>query len=1071
MSTQLYNTLNIRKNEYPKVGMFSALFILFGLYFGLLEITGFALFLEVYSPSQLPLAILLGGVAGFLFYPFFTAVYVSTSAKFYSTYSLFIYFLVPGLIIVSSYFYPVRGTIYLLVIYLIPLGLTGIQLFWASVSNFFNSDQNKRFKIYFELCFTLGIAAAGYGAILYLMYFPKVENLFFFAMAAIISVLIIQAIINFLYQVNIDSERRKTRSKKAGFAFSSLWKRPFRLYFSLFTFLGIIIIFFINYTFYSAVYNNYASSIGYAKFFGLFNGSMVLFSFILKYFIVKKILSPYDSPYSSILSPLFVAIAIGFGLLLYYALGSNEIFAGFSVFFILVSLIKLVSQSVFESIEKPSAGVLIKVTLAPTQDVFRRVLHGPIVMAGIIVTGGLLFLAYQISGIQLAHILIIPAVIAIIRIFINTRLLKTYQKELDGLIKYVQTAQNYGLKKVIALKDRIYKLSVLDSVEKMMYTLKIAENNYPSDFRNNLSYLIGNAPMRIKQYALNKIEELNIIEFQRYLDRQISQEQTEEYKQELIKLKGRFDRLTNVDKSSSNIFKMATSRSSESRFLAANLITHLNDDELLSSLILLLRDFDPKVKKAALIAASKYRNRELVPILIENLSSLEYYSLSYDAIIKTGENGLDYIEQVFLNTKVEERILKRLVKAMGEMGSLNASQEILTKIDNPSVEISLQALQSLMHSNFRPQDQSLYRVLNSLVKTVTILAQNFTFLASLKKDGIYEDIVIALEEDIRLNYHQIYLMLSFSYNKKTIDKLKQYIEEDDIQGNNFAMEVLDNFIDDNLKSVLIPVLQHSNFFTKFKQLQGYFSLELASHYETLSNILTSEYNQVSSWTKAMILDCMQKDENVQINNEIIACLFHTDNLIKESAACLIYQKDPDLFYELAERLDASTRVYLDHCLAQLAYHNYHLLREKVLFLKKNKYFAQLRTNILVETAKYLVEEEILAGHAIGITDETSRLPVYFIYKGYVHVMKDKKIILEQPENEIIDFLLLEQEGCFYYDIKAIENTVLYSIPRELLNLLLFDFPELEIVVQNYMNDFFAQQRKSQFQEHENRLAS
>jgi HEAT repeat protein len=653
----------------------------------------------------------------------------------------------------------------------------------------------------------------------------------------------------------------------------------------------------------------------------------------------------------------------------------------------------------------------------------------------------------------------------------NVRLLKTYQQELDALMKQVRSAQDYVLKKVISLKDRIYKLSVLDSEEKMMFTLKLAENNYPSDFRNNLSNLIGNTPISVKRYALNKIDELNVIEFKRYLDRQINHEQNDEYKQELITLNQRFNRLTDIDKSSSNIFKMATSRSADSRFLAANLITFLKDENLISSLILLLRDFDPRVKRAALIAASKYRNRELVPILIDNLSSQEYYSLAYDAIIKTGENGLDYLEQVFLNTKVEDRILKRLVKAMGSMGSLKATQDLLTKIDNPSNEVSIQALQSLLNSSYRPQDQALYRVLNSLVKVVNILGQNFTFLASLKKDGLYDNVAVAIEEDIKLNYHQIYLLLSLAYNKKTIDRIQAYLEEDDIQGNNFALEVLDNILDDNLKAVLMPVLQHSNFYTKYKQLQNYFSLEVVSHQEALSNILTAEYNQVSLWTKASVLHTMEHDETAKINNEMIACLFHSDALIRESAACLIYKKNPDLFYELSERLEPSVRIYLDHTIAQLSYHEHHLIKGKVLFLKKNHYFGGLRINILVEMAKYLIDEEINVGEVQSITGEPAQLPVYFVYQGEIEVYEENQKIIHREQNEILDFLLLEQVGCKFYDIKALKDTILFSMPRELLNMQLFDFPELEIVIQNYMNDFFNENAKKQEPVSENRLAS
>ena len=60
---------------------------------------------------------------------------------------------------------------------------------------------------------------------------------------------------------------------------------------------------------------------------------------------------------------------------------------------------------------------------------------------------------------------------------------------------------------------------------------------------------------------------------------------------------------------------------------------------------------------------------------------------------------------------------------------------------------------------------------------------------------------------------------------------------------------------------------------------------------------------------------------------------------------------------------------------------------------------------------------------------------------------------------MIDFGLLHDKEIDEIDVKTLMMTSIITITREDLNMQIFDFPELEIVFQKIMNDFYASKKR------------
>ncbi|MFW6328247.1 MAG: hypothetical protein ACOC2F_08060, partial [Bacteroidota bacterium] len=515
-----------------------------------------------------------------------------------------------------------------------------------------------------------------------------------------------------------------------------------------------------------------------------------------------------------------------------------------------------------------------------------------------------------------------------------------------------------------------------------------------------------------------------------------------------------FSRHIQTSREYTNIFKLVDSRVTENRILAANMIGSLKDPKLISQLVLLLKDFRPEVKKAAFIAATNYRTSDLSPIMLEHLASTENYAYAYDVLLRIGEDGLEYLEKAFLNPKTDDRLLKRIVKLIGEFKSLRAQKLLLSKIDYTSPEVSFQAIGSLIEGGFEAKDADKYRVLNAIVKIIGAVSKNMNLLYILKGQKTDPSIIDAIRKDNQVARQNIFDLLSIVYNRNIILRLKEYIENEDLTANHFGLELLDNILDENIKSVLVPTLQFNSPYHKVKTLQYFYVLEEIPYDEAFDQMLVAESSQTSNYTKACILNYYLSLDEVKINDVIVSCLFHKDRLIQETAACLIYKNDVDLYYEVVERLDVNAKYYLDNSVEFYQSRKSHLLLSKINFLYKIPYFNSLRSTILVELAKYLEINSLKESGNLTFEGEPWRYPIMFIESGRVDLVHDEHIIFTISENNIIDFGMFHHNEDNKFTLYPKEDTVFYSISREFLNLQIFDFPELEVVFQKIMNDFY-----------------
>ena len=150
------------------------------------------------------------------------------------------------------------------------------------------------------------------------------------------------------------------RSNQLRSRFYELFYTRYTLLLVAFVLLSAITGFILHYHFVAETRANYPNTIGLAKFFGFFTGTMFLFVYGVEKFLVRKILYSYDSPYSLVLIPVVLILASLATVTIDLLFGTTTLIARFSFGFMMVAMLKTGYETTLESIELPSLRVLFR---------------------------------------------------------------------------------------------------------------------------------------------------------------------------------------------------------------------------------------------------------------------------------------------------------------------------------------------------------------------------------------------------------------------------------------------------------------------------------------------------------------------------------------------------------------------------------------------------------------------------------------------------------------------------------------------------------------------------------------
>lgn len=925
--------------------------------------------------------------------------------------------------------------------------ITSITLlgFWGVFGRVFDLKQSKRIIGGIDtgqLTATM-IAYFSIPALTELNIIDETNDLLFIATGASFGILFFTIWI--IKDFNIDTASRIRKADKVKpVKFIDLFRNRYLRMLSLFLIFSMGSAVFANYVFLSATETMYPDEAELRNFLSFFGGFIMIVSFLIQSFLNDIIIGKYGLKVSLMVMPFILIIftlgAIGTGHIFGYEVKDKE---GFYVFFFVFSALgRLFTASLKDTLENPAFKLFfLPFDIKIRFDVQSKI-EGVVNEVAVLVAGamqiGLGFLAFF----KLIHYLYFVMAIAFVIIYFAGKLFAEYKNALKSTLKdQKKKLGGEGTRNEHNTINVIKKELRNNDPKKVLNALKLMERMEPILLDFSLLDFIRSEHKELRIYAFKRLGQLRSFNTLEILEREVKNEQDAEVKKIAAKCIEILHEIDDYKLTETGIKKLVRSTDIKNRIYATKALVKLDEDKYVPFLAELMRDINPHVRKSAMVSAGKLKRPEFWSILIENLHLSTYANSADAALISAGESVFPSLDSAFYKTGQHHTSMIRMVQIMGKIGGRTAGELLWKKIDFPDKQVVSELLLSLSYIGFEAKEFQAARIKIAIEADIGDITWNIKALMEIPNEDFIDKMIIeSIKEENKTNIDNIFMLLAMIYDAQSILLVKQNIELGTTDSVSFAIEMLDIFVDENLKPKLFPVLDDIKEDEKLEKLNNFYPPEDSESYEDLLlQIINRDYNHINKWTKSLSMYKLTLMRGTTVKDDLIANLFNPDPFMLQTAAAVIFKLDKDSYHHNTRRLKSSTKKELDKAIVppifksnEEKFHQKLLIIERAILLKQLEIFQQIPGVILVELASCLEEIKVDKGVTIIEKGDNGSSPIYIVLTGRLKVHDENDTIDTLKERDIYGHKLIINTDINPYTVTAERESILLVLDKDQL---------------------------------------
>lgn len=1018
-----------------------------GAFLSSFDIVTHTIFLDVFHQKALAHAYLYSGLLGINIFYIYSLAFKRLAVKTFNLINLsFILFLTLIYFFSVLLYKSTRWSAFMGMTIMFPVCLLAMLNFWRYIRKLIYPEQLRRLFPVVEIGFILGIIAGSVG-IFGIMFFFNLSIIPLITLLAIGSHFLLQFPLNISHKRArvFNYQRNKYVPARSSFL---LFSSKFTNYLFFFALISAIIGFLTHFGFIIYTRSSFQNSIGMSKFYGLYIGSMYLFIFCVQRFLLARLLYTYDSPYSLILMPVAMGIILAVTFIFYLTFGNSAALARFTFLFILLAMNKIVYETTKYNIQIPSLRTLFRTLDVRFLQVIYPRIEGSLVMLGLLLAGALIIGLLAVNFYSVFIILIISFVLTLIWFYFGVKLIKAYKVALQDSYKKMRIGRSmvHGRE---SYNEKIRKILVGSNPLRVISALKLSAHIEPLTYQNSLRRMLANPVPEVQNYVLECIREESLFDLLPDLKKIIAG--TEESEKLLQKTIIEFEKKIKIQKDNHDLESLINSHEIKDRVFASEIIGNGKDMTYSSWLINLSHEFEPDVQRAAVKAMAKLGSPDHSYVLMELLQSPLFHAYAFETLVSIGEPAVEYLERLFLNPGTDDKLLARVVKIYGKIGTEKTIDLLLNKLENQSRRVMIQTIEALHDSKFQANAQNIHRILNIIVRVISNIGWNYLILISLPRKEKYNDLRQAYSDEIELNYDLLFDLLALAYNPNSIGEIRELLTNGSQVDISHGLELLDHFIFEDIKPVLFPILENISPKEIVKKLQYYFPIENMTEEEMISSTLTRDYNQLSLYPRICAMELTMEMSDHDISDELVANLFHPNRLIREVATTVIYKKDPETFRNVAERLDQNILLELTDVIHNLNFPDNLQLIDKFNALRQTIRIFHLDEEILIDIAQLLGARKFKAGQEIDLSIYSDEYALFIILSDEVNFNGIRVDNMIHGKYELYYAKILV--NCSVSKINFQQDSTILYLSDESVENLLFDYTEMANCVLSCVEQF------------------
>jgi len=912
MRDRLFALLGIESGEESMVSTLLTQSVFLGIFFGAFDISAHSLFLSIFDEKMMARGYVVSGIAGIILTSIYTWLQARMKFKNFAILNLIAVTSLTVILWLALILFPSKWVIFTVFLMLGPLNILAMLGFWGTTGRLFTLRQGKRLFGLVDAGLIIGVIISCYTIPILLSFKFESHNILLVSAFSILVATIIQMVIGSRFRlVGGSAEQKSEKPKEKKSVLSVFREDKYTRIMGVFIALSVMTAFFVQYSFMAVTREQYPAEEDMARFLGIFTGSMMIFTLLVKLFVFSYLIRNYGLRTCLAISPLLVAAFTVFAILIGMFMGyTPESMSGFLIFFLLLALSRLFSKSLKDSIESPSFKVIYQTIDEKIRYEVQSGMDGTVNEIAALSSGLLLAGLGVLSFIKLIHFSWVLLFIILLWTYFAFKLYTEYRKSIRKALETIVPAD----------------LSGQNSADE-----KVLKNRYSSQraFRTDYFRLISGDHSGIENFN-------NHLFIEKIIDHSSSENDLN-----LIPVLRKISSNTSIDERLRN-------RSAETvATLEKNSKTHKAEDEKIANarkmlsgtrqpqtteILRLLRDNSVEVKRHAVYIIGKFKLSDMLAEVCECLNIPGLESDAYTVLNSFGNEAVGELSRFYLVSSGNIGTSKIILSLLGKTHTRESQAFLFSRLWSHSRRLKEVAVKCLIDCEFKASDEDKDRLDQLISDTIGIMTWNLSAKTCLEKSNDAFLLAILKKEMDRWRTF-LFNILSITYDPGSIRKIKENLERDTVESVNYALEMMDIVIDESIKPKLISLLDVIPDEDKLKSLYQFFPGEVPQHSKLLEDILNRDYNLLSLWTKASTLRSLKEIDGDNMAETVAALLFSPEGILQEESARLIARSSRELYRSVSVRIPDSSRRRLD-AIVNEEIDEKELIFEKVSFLSK-----------------------------------------------------------------------------------------------------------------------------------------
>ncbi len=460
------------------------------------------------------------------------------------------------------------------------------------------------------------------------------------------------------------------------------------------------------------------------------------------------------------------------------------------------------------------------------------------------------------------------------------------------------------------------------------------------------------------------------------------------------------------------LLELACSEEAGERIQACRAIGEAGSPDLIQPLSELLEDPEVQVRRAGLRAAGQMKSPSLWLQMITRLDDPRVRGTATQALAAGGEPALPYIKAALQQSNVNPILRRQLAVVCGQIKTAEAVELLRSLVEIPNLETRRQALSSLNRAGYHcPLGESA-----PWIGRIHADARFSAWLSAgevdLSGSEAFRIVRRALQNELANSRERIFHLLACLGDRRSLLQARQALSDPSPERRSYALEIIDTQLPQELKPVLMPLLDDSAPEKRLQRLAAHFPQPRMSAEQRLEEIACRPLDWNTPWLAATALFAAARMQGTWLS--------HLDGRIKEIEQALTQDM----------RTPASSgpgKIIIRPETASEGEIMYSLI-EKVLILKKSSLFSETPDDALAEVAQILHETSYPARQLI-IEKGAPGSSMYLVAAGKVRVFDGSRTINYLDEGDVFGEMAVLDPAPRSASVEAVVDTDLLEMDQ------------------------------------------